>query len=263
MCFKIISVSCLLKTVSLKRQVLLSWSKFQDNGQFRFRTKVSSDWLTGKLTIYYSGSYTGYIFKKMAYNVIFKILGLSEELTSKNKRRKQDFRSSNSFKYGRSNLSLTQTPILYCAIYYIEVHIYIILSHYFCTESVAPSWHQDAFTLSFSAPVSCLSCAQLCSVAHPCTGAARETQRGRRRARTFVWKCSRVNSNTAENRGAKGGKGVRRTASGKPLEAAAVFFFREGGTTCSGVWSDLLTPPSLRTSSGDESKVLFGVDRPK
>lgn len=164
----------------------------------------------------------------MAYNVIFKILGLSEELTSKNKRRKQDFRSSNSFKYGRSNLSLTQTPILYCAIYYIEVHIYIILSHYFCTESVAPSWHQDAFTLSFSAPVSCLSCAQLCSVAHPCTGAARETQRGRRRARTFVWKCSRVNSNTAENRGAKGGKGVRRTASGKPLEAAAVFFSGRG-----------------------------------
>lgn len=64
LCLKIISVSCLLKTVSLERQVLLSWSEFQDNGQFRFRTKVSYDWLTGKLTLYYSGSYKGYIEKK-------------------------------------------------------------------------------------------------------------------------------------------------------------------------------------------------------
>lgn len=61
-------------------------------------------------------------------------------------------------------------------------------------------------------------------------------------------------SNTAENRGAKGGKGERRTAF---VESAA------GGATCSGVWCDLLTPPSLWTSSRDESKVLFGVDRPK
>lgn len=41
------------------------------------------------------------------------------------------------------------------------------------------------------------------------------------------------------------------------------FFSERGGATCSGVWCDLLTPPSLWTSSRDESKVLFGVDRPK
>lgn len=105
----------------------------------------------------------------------------------------------------------------------------MILSHYFCTETVAPSWGQDAFTLSFSAPVSCLCCAQLRSVAHPCTGAAGETQRSRRRARTFVWKCSRVQQATEpRTEEPKGGKGTDGRLSGSRLKLQLFFFSGRG-----------------------------------